>query len=71
MSKAIKTDLDLMIAAREHEDALLAAKKGKDPDKARKVKDEVRAFRQEWREVREAFGGGGAAPATVGMKAKG
>lgn len=66
----IQTDLDLMIAAREHEDALLAAKKGKDPDALRKAKDDLRAFRQEWREVREAFGGGGAAPATVGLKAK-
>jgi hypothetical protein len=67
---AKKTELDYMVEERDLTDALIAAKKGKDGEKLRKAKDDLRAFRQERRSVREADGST-ATPDTVGLKAKG
>jgi hypothetical protein len=69
MSKT-RTELDWQVEERDLTDALLSAKKGKDPGKLRKAKDDLRAFRQERRAVREADGST-ATPDTVGLKAKG
>lgn len=72
-------ELDLLIEHRERTAAFLAAK-----DKAanggpkaqeawREQKDKMRAWRRQWREVREAFGAsaGTASPDSLGLKTKG
>lgn len=75
----VMDELDFLIEHKEREKAFHAAKAkaDKDPEAWRAEKDRMRAWRQEWREVRAAFavepaeGDGDATPDTVGLKAKG
>jgi hypothetical protein len=52
------SDEDLIIRDAELRKAMIAAKQGDDPAAARAAKDELRAFRQFWRGLRELFYGG-------------
>lgn len=75
----VMDELDFLIEHREREKAFHEAKgkAAKDPEKWREEKDRMRAWRQEWREVRAAFaqppaeGDAVASPDTVGLKAEG
>lgn len=80
----IMDELDFLIEYRELEKKFKAGKEAaeKNPDRAddpewRAVKDELRAYRQKWREVRAAFavepdeGDAVASPDTHGLKAEG
>jgi hypothetical protein len=49
----IADEVDLILRNAELTKAMTEAKQGDDPKAARAAKDELRAFRQHWREVRD------------------
>ena len=54
----ITSDEELTLRNAELTRAMIDAKQGGDPAAARQAKDELRAFRQFWRGLRELFYGG-------------